>query len=74
MTAIVFGIAAVAAVEVALAVLLFGVAAADLGCFLRRHPHGVGGGARDLAAGMWRVWPAAKSTAKSVLAKRWATR
>ncbi|GAA2825682.1 hypothetical protein GCM10020220_012880 [Nonomuraea rubra] len=49
-TAIVFGIAAVSALEITLLLALCGLAGAELGAFMRRHPQGPVGGMRDLAA------------------------
>ena len=69
-TAIVFGIAAVTALEITLTLVLLGMAATELGSFLRHHPHGVGGGLRQMAAGARGACLAAKNT----VAHRWAAR
>ncbi|UBU08865.1 hypothetical protein [Nonomuraea gerenzanensis] len=49
-TAIFFAIAAVSALEITLVLALLGWGGAQLGAFLRHHPHGSAGGLRDLAA------------------------
>lgn len=77
-TAIVFGIAAVTALEITLTLLLAGMAAAELVAFLRHHPHGVVGGLRQIATGARGVCLAARSAAKNAVrravADRWAAR
>ncbi|HEX4812361.1 MAG TPA: hypothetical protein VFV66_06375 [Nonomuraea sp.] len=60
----------VAAVDVAFGLVLFGVAAAELASFLRRHPDGMIGGVRHLAACLRRVPPAIRGA----VVKRWAVR
>ncbi|WP_043634557.1 hypothetical protein [Nonomuraea candida] len=49
-TAILFGIAAVSALEIVLFLALLALVGAELGSFLRRHPHGAAGALADLAA------------------------
>ncbi|MFB4274562.1 hypothetical protein ACBJ59_04645 [Nonomuraea sp. MTCD27] len=76
-TVIVFGIAIVAALEVTLTLVLFGMAATELGSFLRHHPHGVGGGLRQLAASAREICLAAKNATYGAVtdaADRWAAR
>ncbi|MFB4273403.1 hypothetical protein [Nonomuraea sp. GTA35] len=77
-TVIVFGIAIVTALEVALTLVLFGMAATELGSFLRHHPryhlHGVVGGLRQLAVSAREICLAAKSATWSAVTDRWAAR
>lgn len=60
-TVIVFGIAAVAALEIMLFLALLGWVGVELGLFLRRHPSGAAGGMRDLAEKAREWWLAACS-------------
>jgi hypothetical protein len=73
-TFIIFGIAAVTVLEIALCLVLLGLAAAEFASFLRHHPRGAGGGLRQLAAGARHIWPAPKNAAKNTVAGRWVAR
>ncbi|WP_103959575.1 hypothetical protein [Nonomuraea solani] len=65
-TAIVFGIAAVSALEITLLLALLGLAGAELCSLLRRHPYGAAV-MRDLAAQARQRW----LLAQGAVGRRW---
>ncbi|MEV4179612.1 hypothetical protein [Nonomuraea sp. NPDC049709] len=71
-TVIVFGIAAVTALEITLMVALLAMATTELAAILRQH--GVRGGLRQTAAAAREICLAAKIATYSAVADRWAAR